>query len=689
MDKARSLEANLYEFLKMIFELANFGDKEELSDENKVITILSSLPEAYREVKSAIKYGRSSITLDEVTSALKSKDLEIRADNKTSDDGKNHMARVKQQRKNSDGNNFKSKNHGKPSAKINNRSTNSNVDKKCFYCNKMGRLKKDCYSWIKKSKENQASTSQGHQDSANFDDGYNDVKVLMASGKLKVPEWILDSGCNYHMTHNKHWLSNHQELKEGKGMKIGGLYYLIGETLHGVASVATTQDHSKATLWHRRLGHISEKGLQLMSKQNLLEKDKVSKLEFCEHCILVKHQKEKFPRGKHMSTQVLEYIHSDLWGSSRTATHGGNLYFLSIIDDFSRKVWIYLLKHKNQTFQKFKEWKILVENLIEKRVKFLRTGNGLEFCNAEFDKFCANEGIQRHKTVKLTPQQNGVAERMNSLCSSKSMKIGAKSHQVRVPWLSTRYQGLSAVGKESHQDMKYKKGRDMVCLLKKSLYDLKQSPRQWYKRFDTFMFEQVYSKSSYDSCLYFNSSTSKISELKKILSKEFDMKDLGDSKRVLGINIIRDKKNYSLALSQRSYLKRLVDKFAMKNAKPVTQLLASHFSFSASQCQHQQSNPYSSAVGTVMYTMVCSRPDIAHAISVLSRYMSNPGKDQWLAMKHLLRYLKGTTDVGLVYCKRGSSILVESYVDSDYAGDKDNKKSTIAYQFLINGNCVS
>lgn len=149
-------------------------------------------------------------------STLKSKDLEIRADKKTFDDGENHMARGKQQCKNTDGSNFKSKNHGKPSTKINNRSTNSNSDKKCFYYNKMGHFKKDCYSWIKKSKENQASTSQDHQDSANFADGYSDGEVLLASGKLKASKWILDSGCIYHMTHNKHWLSDYQELNEGK-----------------------------------------------------------------------------------------------------------------------------------------------------------------------------------------------------------------------------------------------------------------------------------------------------------------------------------------------------------------------------------------------------------------------------------------------------------------------------------------
>ncbi|OAE29974.1 hypothetical protein AXG93_669s1230 [Marchantia polymorpha subsp. ruderalis] len=129
MDQAKSLEANLDKFLKMTIELANSDDKEELNDKNKTIIILNSLPESYREVKLAIKYRRSSIIIDKVISALKSKDLEIRADKKTSGDSENHMACGKHQGKNTDGSNFKSKNHDKPSTKINNRSTNSNADK--------------------------------------------------------------------------------------------------------------------------------------------------------------------------------------------------------------------------------------------------------------------------------------------------------------------------------------------------------------------------------------------------------------------------------------------------------------------------------------------------------------------------------------------------------------------------------
>ncbi|TXG68247.1 hypothetical protein EZV62_003182 [Acer yangbiense] len=94
---------------------------------------------------------------------------------------------------------------------------------------------------------------------------------------------------------------------------------------------------------------------------------------------------------------------NDLWGPSKVSTHGGNRYFLSLIDDHSRKVWIYLLKSKDQAFENFKAWKRQVENQTSKTIKVLRTDNGLEFCNEEFNSFCNNEGIIRHKTVRHTP----------------------------------------------------------------------------------------------------------------------------------------------------------------------------------------------------------------------------------------------------------------------------------------------
>lgn len=84
-----------------------------------------------------------------------------------------------------------------------------------------------------------------------------------------------------------------------------------------------------------------------------------------------------------------------------------------MIDDYSRKVCVYLLKHKSETLGKFKNWKLLIENQSGKKVKTLRPDNGLEFCNAKFDLLCTENGIRRYKIAPYTPQQNGVDERMN------------------------------------------------------------------------------------------------------------------------------------------------------------------------------------------------------------------------------------------------------------------------------------
>jgi transposase InsO family protein len=109
----------------------------------------------------------------------------------------------------------------------------------------------------------------------------------------------------------------------------------------------------------------------------------------------------------------LDYLHADCWGPAQQPSLGGTLYFLSVIDDCSRMVWVFLMKHKSESFQNFKEWKLMIENQVGRKIKTLRTDNGLEFCSKEFDQFCKNEGIARHHTIRHTPQQNGVAERMN------------------------------------------------------------------------------------------------------------------------------------------------------------------------------------------------------------------------------------------------------------------------------------
>jgi hypothetical protein len=135
-----------------------------------------------------------------------------------------------------------------------------------------------------------------------------------------------------------------------------------------------------------------------------------------------------------------------------------------------------------------------------------------------------------------------------------------------------------------------------------------------------------------------------------------------------------------LYLSQRGYIEKVLRRFNMQDAKPVSTPLASHFKLSLDLCptsdediKYMSRVPYSSVVGSLMYAMVCSHPDLAHAMSVVSRYMANPGKEYWNAVQWIFRYLRGTSNACLRFGKSTRGLV--GYVDSGYAGDLDTRRS--------------
>nr|GEZ29034.1 retrovirus-related Pol polyprotein from transposon TNT 1-94 [Tanacetum cinerariifolium] len=188
-----------------------------------------------------------------------------------------------------------------------------------------------------------------------------------------------------------------------------------------------------------------------------------------------------------------------------------------------------------------------------------------------------------------------------------------------------------------------------------------------------------------------------IRELKDQLSNEFDMKYLGAAKRILDMEIRRNRKIGKLTVSQTDYISKVLKKFNMISCKPVPTPLAPHFKLSSHECPKSKEDKedmsrvsYSSAVGSLMYAMVYTRPDLAHAISVVSRYMHNPGKMHWEAAKCIIRYLKGTSNIGLSFEKsRASPNRVVGYVDSDYAVDLDARKSLFSHIFSHCGSAIS
>ncbi|GKD94215.1 retrotransposon protein, putative, ty1-copia subclass, partial [Tanacetum coccineum] len=259
----------------------------------------------------------------------------------------------------------------------------------------------------------------------------------------------------------------------------------------------------------------------------------------------------------------------------------------------------------------------------------------------------------------------------------------------------------------------YEQG-DKVCLLKKSLYGLKQSPRQWYKRFDEYMLSNGFKRISYDKYVYYRSyapgeyiylllyvddmliackSKAGIGSTKSLLKREFDMKELREAKKILSMEIIKDRSRKILRVSQSGYISKILNNFRIDNGKSVKMPLGGHFKLSLKDCPVRDYNvermskvSYANAVGSLMYLMVCTRPDLAYAVSVVSRYWANPGKNHWEAVKWILKYLWGTANVGLVYgTYYGNLVDVIGFVDSDYVKDPDKEVEYMALTEAVKG----
>ncbi|KAL8110481.1 hypothetical protein AgCh_026264 [Apium graveolens] len=248
----------------------------------------------------------------------------------------------------------------------------------------------------------------------------------------------------------------------------------------------------------------------------------------------------------------------------------------------------------------------------------------------------------------------GLAAKLNLEVEQLDMKTAFLHGNLEEEIYMEQPEGFRVPGKE-----------DFVCRMRKSLYGLKQAPRQWYKKFDSFMKTHGYRKTSSDHCvfvkrfseddsiillLYVNDmlilghDASKLEKLKKDLSNTFSMKDLGPAKQILV-------------------------PFKRKRKKKMEKI------------------PYGSVIGSLMYAMIYTRPDLAHSVGVVSRFLSNPGREHWAAVKWIFRYLKGTSKLCL--CYGNGECVLDGFTDADMAGDFDSRKSTSGYLITYTGGAVS
>lgn len=249
-----------------------------------------------------------------------------------------------------------------------------------------------------------------------------------------------------------------------------------------------------------------------------------------------------------------------------------------------------------------------------------------------------------------------------------------------------------------------------VCKLQKALYGLKQSPRLWYERFAKFLFERLGLKSLdadhsifasaeglngpiltvwVDDIKIISPNVDMCNRIKRELNAAFEMVDLGPISFYLGMTVVRDRIARKLVLSQKAYIKRVATKFGLSQCKPVHTPMEEGFDplKNEDQATEKDIEQYQSMIGSVMFAMIETRPDIANAVSIVSRFAQNPSQTHMKAARRIIAYLSTTCDRGITYGE--GDINLQGYCDANWAGDRETRKSTGSYLFTMNGGPVS
>lgn len=216
-----------------------------------------------------------------------------------------------------------------------------------------------------------------------------------------------------------------------------------------------------------------------------------------------------------------------------------------------------------------------------------------------------------------------------------------------------------------------KGNENKVCLLTKAIYGLKQSSRAWYQKVNEVLVKLGFKKSNYESCIFIKRKNNSLvivalyvddfivlsndkketDFLKKHLTSNFEIKDLGEIKLCLGMRIRKEKDN--LILDQSVYIDQLLRKFNMSDCKvvisPINNFDFSEGCLSENEAEKYKNPLYQKLIGSLMFLAVLTRSDIAYSVSFLSQFNNNYTEYHWNCAKNVLRYLKGTKDHCLVY----------------------------------------
>jgi hypothetical protein len=253
----------------------------------------------------------------------------------------------------------------------------------------------------------------------------------------------------------------------------------------------------------------------------------------------------------------------------------------------------------------------------------------------------------------------------------------------------------------------YENNVEKVLRLNKALYGLRESPRLWYECFDAYIRELGFVRSKNDSCLYIlteknetihlilfvddllicGKNKAKLNDIKSLLSKRFQMKDLGEVKNYLGINIDYDNEKGKMTLDQSNYIETLANKYDIKNSKLYSTPMEQNLKLEPAQSACEGIK-FRNLIGALLYLSSGTRPDISFCVNYLSRFQNSYGKTHFKYALRILKYILLTKDLKLVYEKNNIADLIDCFVDADWAGNIVDRKSTTGYVIRLYGNVI-
>ena len=264
-------------------------------------------------------------------------------------------------------------------------------------------------------------------------------------------------------------------------------------------------------------------------------------------------------------------------------------------------------------------------------------------------------------------------------------------------------------------EMYVKLPNGLMHRLTKGLYGIKQAGRLWNKKLNETLLSLGFKRCDSDPCCYtmdksltplilivhvddcliFGPDKDQISRLKHDLGLKFSIKDLGAVKHALGWEIRRDRKKRMLTISQQQYTLDVLKRFGMSKEKPASTPACPNTTYSKAQSpstdegtKAMETIPYLKVLGSLLYLAVCTRPDIAYAVSELSKFASNPGMEHWNGLKRVMQYLIGTTGLGPSYGHRPQGKELHGFADASYGRCMDSRRSRYGGVYLINNGPV-